>query len=282
VSCELNNKSENLKISNQKYLRHLLQLYFLQKPLLAIACIIQVVLLASCGVPKNFEHAVYLKDSITEAAKTVVSKPTVIMPGDRLSIDITAINKEAAQAFNAPLAGSAQGVQGYLVDSLGNILLLQLGEIHVAGLTPPQLEASLQQQLVDYIKGPVVTVSIANFKVHMLGEVGSPGTLTVPEGKINILQAITQSGDLTLFGKRENILVIREENGKREFGRLDLSSHNIFESPFFNLQQNDVVYVEPDKTKFISNDVIMNRNIRNLSLFLTLISTVLLLQSLFK
>ena len=172
--------------------------------------------------------------------------------------------------------------KGYLVDSLGNIQVLQLGVIHVEGLTTARLEADLQQQLVNYIKGPVVKVSFSNFKINMLGEVDKPGVLNVTEGKINVLQAISQSGDLTIYAKRDSILVIREENGKREFGWLNIASNKIFESPYFNLQQNDIVYVEPDKTKFISNDFIANRNIRNLGIFLTLLSTTLLLINLFK
>ena len=237
-------------------------------------------LLSSCGVPKNFHNAVYFKDSVTEAAKIVVTKPILIQPGDRLEIAITAINKEAAEAFNVSTA--AAETKGYLVDSMGNIQVLQLGVIHVEGLTTARLEADLQQQLVNYIKGPVVKVSFSNFKISMLGEVATPGVLNVTDGKINLLQALSQSGDLTIFAKRDSILVIREANGKREFGWLDISSNKIFESPFFNLQQNDVVYVVPDKTKFISNDFITNRNVRNLGIFLTLLSTTLLLINLFK
>lgn len=204
------------------------------------------------------------------------------MPGDRVSVNITAINKEAAEAFNSTQSAAAQGLPGYLVDSAGNMTMLQLGKIHVGGLTPEQVQQSLQTQLEDYIKGSVVTVSIANFRINVLGEVASPGILDVPEGKINILQAISKSGDLTLFAKRDSILVIRETNGKREFGRVNISSNQIFLSPYYNLQQNDVIYVEPDKTKFIANDYIMNRNMRNLGLAMTLVSFAILLVGIFK
>jgi polysaccharide export outer membrane protein len=247
-----------------------------------VGCVITVVLFTGCGVPKNFQNAVYLKDSITEAEKIVVNKPVVIMPGDRLSIIVTAVNKEAAEAFNAPETDEATTPQGYLVDSAGNIRIVQLGMVHAQGLTPVQLENNLQQQLESYIKGAVVTVSISNFQINIMGEVTRPGPITVLDGKINILQALAQSGDLTLYAKRDNILVVREENGRREFGRVDISSNRIFESPYYNLQQNDVIYVEPDKTKFIANDAVTNRNIRNLGILLTLLSTALLLQNLIK
>ncbi|MGN6214139.1 polysaccharide biosynthesis/export family protein [Parafilimonas sp.] len=242
-----------------------------------LACIIFMAVFSSCGVPKNFQNAVYLKDSVTDSERMVLQKPVVIMPGDRLNINITAINKEAADAFNITQGAATQGVQGYLVDAAGNIQMLQLGTMPVAGLAPAQLQQQLQKQLDDYIKGSVVTVNIANFKVMVMGEVGSPGTLQVPDGKINILQAITQSGDLTLYAKRDNILVIREQNGKREFGRVDISSNKIFTSPYYNLQQNDVIYVEPDKAKFINNDAFLNRNVRYLGLAMTALSAALLI-----
>lgn len=240
-----------------------------------------MVLFTACGVPKNYKHAVYLKDSVTEAQKTVLTRPILIMPGDRLVVNVTAINKEAAEAFNASQGSAAPGTAGYLVDSAGDILLLQLGKIHVAGLTTVQVQQNLQTQLEDYIKGSIVTVNIANFRINVMGEVGSPGILEVPEGKINILQALSKSGDLTLFARRDSILVIRETNGMREFGRVNISSNNIFLSPYYNLQQNDVIYVEPDKTKFIANDYIMNRNMRNLGLAMTLVSFALLIASIF-
>jgi len=242
----------------------------------------QILWLASCGVPKNLQNAVYFKDSVTEAEKIVVNKPAVIMPGDRLNINITAINKEAADAFNAPQTSSSEGAQGYLVDSAGNIQLLQLGIVHVNGLTTAQLQQNLQKSLLDYIKGPVVTVNIVNFKVSVMGEVTDPKNVTVPDGKITILQAINETGDLTLFAKRENILVIRETNGKREFGRVNISSNEIFTSPYYYLQQNDVVYVEADKTKFLNSDARMQRNLRNLAFITTLITTTLLIVSIFK
>lgn len=236
-----------------------------------------LIILASCGVPKNFQHANYFQDSITEAEKVVMNMPILIEPGDRLNIDITATNKEAATAFTAPASGT---LPGYVVDSLGNINLVQLGSIKVQGLTVSQLKARLEEMLADYVKGPVVSVSILNFRVNMMGEVGTPGSLAVPEGKITILQAISQSGDLTLYGNRENILVIREANGKREFGRVNVNSNRVFESPYYYLKQNDIVYVEADKTKYISNDVILARNLRNLGIFTTVLSTILLVLNL--
>lgn len=241
-----------------------------------------VFILNGCKPPEYLRHAVYFQDSVTAAEKAIMNNPVVIKPGDRLNISITAINKAAAEDFNTAAGGSGaqSGNTGYLVDSTGNIQLLQLGNIHVAGYTTRRLKDTLEQQLLSYVKGPLVTVSIINFQVNMMGEIGHPGALTVPDGKINILQAITQAGDITQYGRRENILVIRETNGERTFGRVDISSNHVFESPYFYLQQNDIVYVEPDKTKF--NDIALSRNLRNLGIGTTVLSVILLVINLAK
>jgi polysaccharide export outer membrane protein len=243
-----------------------------------------VVLSTACVSKKAFREALYFKDSVTEAEKTIAANPVLIMPGDRLNINISAVNKEAADAFNISggAAATPAGITGYPVDSVGNIQLLQLGTIHVAGLTTARLQDTLQQQLESYIKGPLVTVTITNFKINMMGEIATPGTLTVPDGNISILQAITQAGDLKADARRDNILVIREINGKREFGRVDISSNHVFESPYYYLKQNDIVYIEPDRKKYQTNDAQMGRIIRNYSFGAAVLTTVILLVNLFK
>jgi polysaccharide export outer membrane protein len=240
--------------------------------------------LTACTSTKNFQKALYFRDSVTEAEKNIGANHVTIVPGDRLNISITAINKEAADAFNVSAStGSLSGsTTGYLVDSLGNIQLLQLGGLHVAGLTVARLQDTLQQMLVNYLKGPVVAVAITNFKINMMGEIGSPGVLPVPDGNINILQAITQAGDLKADARRDNILVIREVNGKREFGRVDISSNHVFESPYFYLKQNDIVYIEPEKRKYVTSDVQTTRIMRNFGFAITVLSAVILLVNLFK
>lgn len=251
----------------------------MHKLLAAIAIVIQFII-SSCGVPKPFQHALYLQDSVTEAEKTIQPNKVVIEPGDRLTIGITAINKEAANEFNMVSAGATAATQGYLVDSIGNVQMLQLGTIKAGGLTTVQLAAKLQQQLDSFIIGSIVTVSITNFQVSVFGEVGRAGIITVPDGKLTILDAIIQSGDLGLYGRRDNILVIRQENGKRQFGRIDVNSNRVFESPYYNLKQNDMIYVEADKTKFIQTDPRLDRSLRNLGIATTILSTVLLVISL--
>ncbi len=226
---------------------------------------------------------IYLADSVQAAQKTVHVASTYIQPGDRLGITVTALDPLAAAPFNLSAASqggsSTQTVEqvSYLVDSTGNIRFPQLGKVYVSGFTVNQVAATLQEKLVPYIKEPLATVNIVNFKVNVLGEVNSPGTITITDGKATILEALSLSGDLTIFGKRDNILVVREINGTREFGRLNLASNDIFTSPFFYLKQNDVIYVEMDKTKIISNDVIANRNIRNYTIALSTLTTLLVI-----
>jgi len=157
-----------------------------------------------------------------------------------LQISVLALNPASVQ----PYALGANGSPGVAtVDKDGNILYPQLGYIKTAGLTRNELRTVLLEKLQVYLKDPVVSVEFANFKVTMLGEVKQQGPITVPEGRITILEALGQSGDITETGRRDSILIIREVNGRREFGNVNLLSNEVFKSPYFILQQNDVVYV---------------------------------------
>ena len=138
---------------------------------------------------------------------------------------------------------------GYLVDSEGYIDVPVLGKIFVAGLTFQELKEQLLQQLATYLKDPVVVVRFLNFRVTVLGEVSNPSTFLLANERVTLLDALGQAGDITPYGNRTNILVIREQNGERNFGRLNIQDREIFQSPYFYLQQNDVVYVEPLEEK---------------------------------
>ena len=230
-------------------------------------------------MPKEFQHSNYFQDSVTASIKHFTDSPTIIQPGDRLSINITATNKTEAIAFNNE---AAAGTQGYLVDSLGSIQLLQLGTMHVAGLSITRLTDTLETRLADYLKGVIVTANIINFRIKVFGEVGSPGILEVPDGKITILDAIIRSGDLGIYAHRQNILIIREENGTRTFGRIDITSNSLFQSPYYYLKQNDVVYVEADQLKYINNDPRLDKSLRNLGIATSILSFVFLIINLVK
>ena len=178
-----------------------------------------------------------------------------IEPGDLLSIIVSAPELQAAQPFNnfRPVPGLGQGAGGgnnseplaYLVDEDGTIDFPTLGEMKVTGMTGKELEKKLKQQLIAYLQDPVVTVRVENFQISILGEVSRPGTFDIENDDISIPQALGLAGDITLTGKRTNVLVVREENGNRTHAYLDLTNAAVLDSPFYYLKQNDVVYVEP-------------------------------------
>jgi polysaccharide export outer membrane protein len=170
---------------------------------------------------------------------------------DLLSIGIASASAELSALYNAPQAsaGGGNSPAGYLVDKKGTIQLYKLGDIRVAGLTRTELKEKLQKDLEPYLKDPVVTVRLLNQRVTVLGEVGNPGIVTLNSDHITILEAIGQSGDLTEKAKRNNVLVIRQTEGGKEFKHLNLLDHSVFSSPYFYLQSEDVVYVEPVPAK---------------------------------
>jgi polysaccharide export outer membrane protein len=171
------------------------------------------------------------------------------------ALDIALFNLQQGNPSSSGSAGasvtgtSGTSNQGYLVDNNGNITMYKLGSVHVEGLTRNQLKLLLEKELFPYLNQSVVTVRFLNNRVTMLGELGRPQVLSMPNEQISILEAIGQSGDLTITGRRDNILVIRQTEDGREFKRLNLNDNSIFNSPFYYLKPDDVVYVEPTKFK---------------------------------
>lgn len=185
-----------------------------------------------------------------------------IQKNDLLSIQVYSLSTkpEIDQYYNLPLgytgAGSSQGqgasTGGFLVDGAGNIEHPRLGVFHAEGLTKQQLAAEFKKRLtqpVELLKDPTVIIRFLNYKVTVIGEVAKPGTINVPGERITILEAIGLSGDITQYGRKNTVKVVRELDGKRETGTIDLSSDSLFMSPYYNLMQNDVVMVEPSKIK---------------------------------
>lgn len=228
---------------------------------------------------------VYLADSVRESQKNTVQFDYRLKAGDRIQILVTALNAEAAMAYNlTPVLNTAAignmtntnniASTGYLVDNAGNIQFPQLGAISVKDKTTSEVSIQIQDLLKTYLKEPVVIINVTNYKVNIMGEVMRPGTIIVPDGKITILEAISQSGDLTIYGKRENVLVVREKNGKRDFGKVNLTSNTLFESPYYYLEQGDVVYVEMTKNKLLLNDADEARKLRIASILLSGITAI--------
>ena len=210
----------------------------------------------------NTKKATYFNDIADTAmiAATNIPEP-IINPNDLLSISVSSLEPQSTLMFNAPntpvatASGGNSALQqavGYLVNRDGMIKFPILGEIKAQGLTKKELETNITQQLLNkkLLFDPIVNVRFLNYRVTVLGEVARPGVITVPSEQISVLEALGQAGDLTINGKRENVAVIRQHNdGTRTVNRLNLNSSNVLRSPYFFLQSNDVVYVEPDKAK---------------------------------
>ena len=177
---------------------------------------------------------------------------------DELIIVVNALDNEAAKPFNKTSVSMAQDlldargrerIQTYRVFPNGNINFPVLGEIKMAGLSRSQATTMLQEKLTDYIKNPIVDIETVNYRITVLGEVARPGTYTAVNERITLVEAISMAGDLTIYGERENVLVIQDYDGKKTYTRVNLKSNELFNSPVYYLSQNDVVYVEPNKTR---------------------------------
>ena len=181
---------------------------------------------------------------------------------DLLSIVVSCDDIETALPFNTPMIGLGQNntrtgndqLYGYLVDTDGTIDFPVLGKIKVEGLSRTELAAKLKKELSNYLKNPIVTIQYLNFKVTVLGEVKVPGSYKVNSERVSIFDALGMAGDLQINAKRKNVLVMREDGDEKVFAQLDLTSENIIHSPFFYLQQNDVVYVEPNKARIVGGN----------------------------
>lgn len=200
----------------------------------------------------------------------------VVVKGDQLLISVSALDPEAAAPFNLPAATfqaagedkvlTTQTLQRYTVDKDGNIEMPVLGVVPVEGLSKSQLIDDLKNRLAPLIKDPIVNVQFGSFYVSVLGEVKNPGKYQVLTDRCTLLDALALAGDLTIYGKRQNVLLTRETNGKLEFTRFNLNAPEILTSPYFFLQQNDVIYVEPNNARALSS--------QNVSLYLSMLTTM--------
>jgi polysaccharide biosynthesis/export protein len=232
-----------------------------------ICFLISIVFLTSCASTKNvayFQDISMAKES--ELSNTAKFTDPVIQSDDILSISIFTIdpatnmvvNQAATQAIStsvgsvASLGGATPPTSGFLVDKNGEIDLSVVGKVKVLGLTTFQARDLIKEKAAIVYTNPNIQVRFANFKVTVLGEVNRPASYIVPNERVSILDALGLAGDLTIFGKRENVTLIRDNGGKKEFARLNLNSKEVFNSPYYYLKQNDVLYVEPNRGKAAS------------------------------
>lgn len=232
------------------------------------SCLVAIFLFASC---QSYKKVPYLQD--TEVVGQVVQQETLydarIMPKDQLTVVVSCTNPELAAPFNLTVVGSTglttgnsqstsqSSQQTYLVDNDGYVNFPVLGTLKVGGLTKKEMEQMIVEKLKPYIKEtPIVTVRMVNYKISVLGEVTSPGTFTISNEKVNLLEALAMAGDMTIYGIRDNVKLIRESaDGKQQIITLDLNKAETLLSPYYWLQQNDIVYVTPNKAKARNSDI---------------------------
>jgi polysaccharide export outer membrane protein len=221
-----------------------------------------------------------------EIAKKFIA---TIQDGDILQIIVSSLSPEASAMFNPYSIVGGNIIQnsqtnnlppanGYLVNEEGTITLPLVGQLKVEGFSTREVTELITQKLDKFLQQPTVNIHILNFKISVMGEVNRPSVYTIPNETITLPEVLSLAGDLTIFGKRNNIMVIRETNGKREFGRIDLTKRDLFSSPYYYLHANDVVYVEPTKGKVTSSDRTIQLApifISGLSLLTVLITTLL-------
>jgi polysaccharide export outer membrane protein len=244
----------------------------------------------------NTKKVTYMQGKFDTAkySQVIVADP-VIQKGDLLSIIVYSDNPEATRIYNQVLitgatsgaasagtegiSGSAPTSSGYLVDEDGNMEFQGLGLLHVDGLTRSALKDTLDARLKPFLTNPYYIIRFLNYRFTMLGEVTRPGVYSIPGDRLNLFQALGMAGDMTFYGRRDSVLVIRETDGKREFARLNLTKPEILGSPYFYLHPNDIVIFEATKSKVIAND---QTTLRNLTIATSLVSVFAIIYTIFR
>jgi|SRR5690554_17513 len=254
-------------------------------PLIPIL-LITLVLFIGCASKKDI---LYMQDieRLAEQQQEMYANP-IIRPNDILMINVSADDMDVAMPFNllAPAQnmqqmrqqtlGIAREIQGYIVDADGTIQFPILGELQVGGMTRQDLLKMLYSRIGEHIQNPIINVRITNYKVTIIGEVTRPGAYSIGDERVTLLEALGMAGDLTIYGKRDNILIIREENGLKNYKVIDLTKSDFLHSDFYYLQQNDVVYVQPNGPQVQASAY--NRNVGAwVSIASLLISVILLI-----
>ena len=221
------------------------------------------------GCTSAKELVYFQKDSFATGPQAIAEQtPLTIRTGDVLSIQVSSLNQEASDFFN-PYANSATTDKvayqftgtnplppavGYLVDPEGTIEMPLVGKIEIKGLTVTQAATVIRDRLKKYLREPTVSIRNQSFRISVLGEVTRPSLFTIPDDHITLLEALSLAGDITIYGRRDNVLLIREVNGQRNFVRIDMTRRDLFRSPYFYLRPNDTIYVEPGKARITSAD----------------------------
>jgi polysaccharide export outer membrane protein len=250
---------------------------FYMKNISFLSFVVFLLALVGCSSQKEVAYFYGVNSSSADSINKKFNKvhEARICTGDMLSITVTGLNPLAVAPFNLPLVSyatpgsdqlySAPTLQSYLVDINGNIDFPVIGIIKLAGLSKSQAIKYINDKLAPHLKDPIVTIQFMNYRVTVLGEVLRPGQYSISNERVTVLDALGLAGDMTIYGKRNNVLITRENNGKLEFVRLNLNTDEVFKSPYYYLQQNDVIYVEPNSVKSVAS--------QNTALYLSALST---------
>lgn len=224
-----------------------------------IISILAISMATSCASSKDFAY--FQDEPLSGGYIDAAPEQLIYKPDDVLTINVTAASEEAARPFNLAVVTGGEDLinvsgnmrmQTYLVDYNGNIEFPVLGTLHIAGMTRIELTKMLRERISEYAKDPIINIRLINFTITVIGEVSDPGTFTIQKERISLPEALGLANDLTIFGQRKNVLLIREVDGKKKFAKIDLTSVNAVSSPLYYLQQNDLIVVEPNKARIRS------------------------------
>ena len=243
-----------------------MQIFFISyhcsmKKTISSIVVVLLILLSGCSSSKYVPYFRNIDQVSLEPSRGLYDAR--IMPKDMLTITVITTDPKAAAPFNLSIQSSLNSsgqfgagsgsLQGYLVDNEGNINFPVIGKLHVVGLTKTQCQELIKQKVAPYLavsENPVITITMASYRVTVTGEVNRPGVIPVTTEKMSIIEALAQAGDLTIYGKRNNVMLIREDaDGQKEAYRLNLNDADLINSPYYYLQQNDIIYVEPNRVK---------------------------------
>lgn len=245
--------------------------------ILSRICVLSVFIISACAPRRDLVYFSNMANATI--TKDEQNNDIIIRLNDIVSVTMNSSNPESNTLFAGNKNDlSNASLKGYRVSKSGTIHLPLIGDYKIEGLTVEEAQKGIASALVKYVKNPEIEVQVTNFKITVIGEVNKPSTFTITDEKVNLLEALGMAGDMTVYGKRENVLIIRSEDGHKVMKRLNLNEQETMNSPYFNLRQNDIVYVEPDRSKaveFSTNTRIMPMIIASISAAAVLVAVLL-------
>jgi len=221
-----------------------------------VVTLLAILFFSSCATTQEVTY--FQDESLADYEPLDFNTDVVYKTNDKISIIVSSLDPEAARPFNLPTISEGQSaivtqgstkMQTYLVDKFGNIEFPVLGQIKIGGLGRTEATELLKERLKEYLKNPIINIRLINFTVTVLGEVRNPGTFVLEDEKISLSEALGYAGDLTIYGRRDNVLLIRDNNGKKQYAKFDLTSIAVLNNQSYYLAQDDVIYISPNKAK---------------------------------